>query len=141
MREVILWPIRVWLVALTLVFSIALSLGVALSNQTLLLLIFSLVILTSISAYRSRLVISVEDSTLRAGRAKIGREYIKEVLLLDDSAMKHERGPGINPRAYLAIRFWIKTGIKVVLDDPRDPTPYWLVSTRRGEAIKKFLNK
>ena len=55
--------------------------------------------------------------------------------------MKHERGPGLNPRAFLAIRFWIKGGIKVTLNDARDPTPYWLVSTKKAEEIKSALGK
>ena len=41
----------------------------------------------------------------------------------------------LDARAYLCIRGWIPTGIRVAVADPQDPTPYWLVSTRRPEEL------
>jgi hypothetical protein len=46
-----------------------------------------------------------------------------------------------DPAAYLAIRFWIPTGLKIAVVDPRDPTPYWLITSKRGEEIAALLNK
>jgi hypothetical protein len=30
---------------------------------------------------------------------------------------------------------------KIAVEDPEDPTPYWLVSTRKPEELKKALGK
>lgn len=38
-------------------------------------------------------------------------------------------GRQLDPAAYLMHRAWVKTMVLIVLDDPDDPTPYWLVST------------
>jgi hypothetical protein len=53
--------------------------------------------------------------------------------------MRNERGILLNPKAFLALRFWIKTGVKIYLSDDRDPTPYWLISSRKGNLIKDTL--
>ena len=35
---------------------------------------------------------------------------------------------------------WIPEMVMLVLDDPEDPTPYWLVSTRNPEEVlRAFL--
>jgi hypothetical protein len=44
-----------------------------------------------------------------------------------------------DPAAYLAIKFWAPTGIKIEVTDPRDPTPYWLITSKRGEEIAALL--
>ena len=141
MREVIRWPIRVWLLFALLNAAILLSIGVVLSDFTL--LVFGLLLLTStvLFSFRSRLELRVTKDSLKAGQATVESKYIKEVIVLDEAAMRYERGAGINPSAYLALRFWVKGGAKVILDDPRDPTPYWLISTRRPEEVKAELQK
>jgi hypothetical protein len=45
----------------------------------------------------------------------------------------------LNPAAYLAIRFWVKGGLKLTIDDQRDPTPYWLVSSKNPEKIESAI--
>ncbi|MGW9267500.1 DUF3093 family protein, partial [Gordonia terrae] len=39
----------------------------------------------------------------------------------------------------LVHRSWVKTMVLIVLDDPDDPTPYWLVSTRRPAELLAAL--
>jgi hypothetical protein len=46
-----------------------------------------------------------------------------------------------DPAAYLAIKFWVPRGVKIVVEDQRDPTPYWLITSKRGEEIAALLNK
>jgi hypothetical protein len=45
-----------------------------------------------------------------------------------------------DPAAYLAIKFWASTGVKIEIKDPQDPTPYWLITSKRGEEIAALLN-
>jgi hypothetical protein len=80
-------------------------------------------------------VIAVTDGQLRAGRARIRLDLTGEVHALDAEQMRHAHGPGLDARAYLCIRGWIPTGVRVALADPRDPTPYWLLSSRRPDRL------
>ncbi|MGI3786257.1 MAG: DUF3093 family protein, partial [Janthinobacterium lividum] len=34
---------------------------------------------------------------------------------------------------------WVSTSVEIGLDDPADPVPYWLVSTRRPGALASAL--
>lgn len=139
MREVIKWPIRVWLLFLSLTLAVIVSIGVVLSDFALLILSGALLGVITLFSWSSRLIISSSEDLLIVGSARIEKSFIKEIIPLDEVAMKYERGAGINPRAFLAIRFWVKGGMKVILNDPRDPTPYWLVSTNRAQDFKTNL--
>jgi hypothetical protein len=141
MREVISWPIRVWLVLFSLGLAALISIGVVLSDSMLALAFFLTLIAILFFGYKSRLVIVANKENLQVGRAKIENKYIESVEILDEKAMKFERGPGINPRAFLAIRFWVRGGVKLTLNDNRDPTPYWLVSTNKAEELRAVLGK
>ena len=51
-----------------------------------------------------------------------------------------ERGVGLDARAWLLLRGWIPGVVRVELDDPSDPTPYWLVSPRHPDALAAALD-
>ena len=53
--------------------------------------------------------------------------------------LRQELGPRLDARAYVCLRAWARTGVHVVLEDPQDPTPYWLVSTRRPQDLAQAL--
>jgi len=48
-------------------------------------------------------------------------------------------GPELDARAYLCLRGWIAAGVRVPVLDPRDPAPYWLVSSRRPAELAEAL--
>jgi len=84
-------------------------------------------------------VISLDDEWFQAGRARIRREFLAGVEALDTEDMRAARGRRLDARAYLCIRGWLPRGVKVLLRDPADPTPYWLVSSRRPDALAAAL--
>ena len=45
----------------------------------------------------------------------------------------------LDPAAYVLHRGWVGPMVLVVLDDPDDPTPYWLVSCRRPDRVLAAL--
>jgi hypothetical protein len=53
--------------------------------------------------------------------------------------MRQARGPGLDARAFLCLRGWVQTGARVRIDDPQDPTPYWLLSTRHPDRLAAAL--
>jgi len=79
------------------------------------------------------------DPGLRAGRAFLEAWHVGEVTELDREASRQALGPGSDARAYLAHRGWIHTAVRVRVLDQEDPTPYWLISTRRPAELAAAL--
>jgi hypothetical protein len=70
-----------------------------------------------------------------AGTAHVPVTLVGTVDVLDAEGMRHAHGPGLDARAYLCLRGWVHSGVRIHLVDPEDPTPYWLVSSRRPQAF------
>lgn len=102
------------------------------------IVVFGLVALwlRSISA-----VIIVTDEELIAGSAHIPLRFISGAEAKDDEQSFVERGHGLDVRAFLLIRPWVRTVVKATIDDPADPTPYWLISTRRADELAAALTR
>ncbi|WBU38500.1 DUF3093 domain-containing protein [Homoserinibacter sp. YIM 151385] len=79
--------------------------------------------------------IEVADGVLRAGRASIPLELVSDATAFEGREAVLERGQRLDARAWLLIRGWIGPVVRIGIDDPGDPTPYWLVSTRRPEEL------
>ena len=144
MRERIRWSASIWVTMIFLNLLIALTLWGVLDTQLTLALLSLSLLLTWAWARSSEYEIVVTEKELRVGRARIDLRLLGEITTLDSQEMKVARGVQIDPSAYLAIRSWIKTGVKVTIKDPRDPTPYWLISSKRfrklAAAIKSAKN-
>jgi hypothetical protein len=55
------------------------------------------------------------------------------------SAKSAALGRQLDPAAYVVHRAWIGPMVLLVLDDPDDPTPYWLVSCRHPDRVLAAL--
>ncbi|GAA1740051.1 hypothetical protein GCM10009809_39520 [Isoptericola hypogeus] len=85
-------------------------------------------------------VIEVAGGELRAGRAHVSLALLGEVTpMATADEMRTALGPALDARAYVCLRAWARTGVQVQLDDPLDPTPYWLLSTRRPAELAAAL--
>jgi hypothetical protein len=85
--------------------------------------------------------VDVRDGELRAGRARIPVDLLGTAEALDAERAALVRGREINAAAYHYIRGWAPEGVKVTVEDPADPTPYWYVSTRRPQALAQALTR
>ena len=85
--------------------------------------------------------IRVDQNELRIDKAHIALKYLGKVTVLDSDAMRLLRTRDADPAAFLAIKFWAATGIKIEVTDPRDATPYWLITSKRGEKLAALLTK
>lgn len=85
-------------------------------------------------------VIEVVDGRLRAGRAQIPLEQTGAAYGADGDAARIERGTGLDVRAFLVIRGWVHGVTRIPVTDPADPTPYWLVSSRRPDELAAAIN-
>lgn len=85
-------------------------------------------------------VVAVGDGRFAAGRAQIELRWIGTVKALTPAETRDRRGPQADTRAYLLLRPYLPAAVEVTLDDPADPAPYWLVSTRRPRRLAGHLD-
>jgi hypothetical protein len=78
---------------------------------------------------------SVDARELRVGRASIEHRYIAGCRPLDAEETRRHAGVEADARAHLVLRPYVKTAVQITLDDPDDPVPYWLVSTRHPQQL------
>lgn len=85
--------------------------------------------------------VSVANGELRAGRAHLSLEFVAGASAHRGEDATAERGVRLDTRAWLLLRGWIDPVVRIELNDPADPTPYWLVSTRRPEELAAALTR
>jgi len=76
---------------------------------------------------------------LRAGHAHLPVTVIARSAEIPRSAKSAALGRQLDPASYVLHRAWIGPMILIVLDDPEDPTPYWLVSCRHPQRVLSAL--
>ena len=140
-REVIRMPI--WLLTLIYLFllSLVLSIWAALGNNAA---ITSLIICTGlliVIAIKSAMVIEVDERELRVGRARIALKFLGASHALSGQQVRLLRTRDADPAAFLGIRFWSSTGVRIEINDVRDQTPYWLITSNHAHRFVKSLEK
>ena len=88
----------------------------------------------------SRITVVVTDDELRVDDAHIPRRFLLAAEALDTEARRDALGPELDPVAFVVHRPWVRGTVRVYLDDPADPTPYWVFSSRRPEALLAALD-
>jgi hypothetical protein len=76
---------------------------------------------------------------LWAGEAHLPVAVIARSAEIPRSAKSAALGRQLDPAAYVMHRAWVGPMVLAVLDDPDDPTPYWLVSCRHPERVLSAL--
>ncbi|MGH8776194.1 MAG: DUF3093 domain-containing protein [Jiangellaceae bacterium] len=86
-----------------------------------------------------RVVVAVDGDAFAAGRARLPLWAAGAVDALDAAAARSARGPQADPSAFLVLRGYIAPMVRVAVDDPADPVPFWLVSTRHPTELAATL--
>ncbi|ORW65563.1 DUF3093 domain-containing protein [Mycolicibacter senuensis] len=76
---------------------------------------------------------------LWVGEAHLPAGVIARSAEVPQSAKSAALGRQLDPAAYVVHRGWVGPMVLVVLDDPDDPTPYWLVSCRHPQRVLAAL--
>ena len=66
-------------------------------------------------------------------------DIVSGAVALDERTLRRVVGREGDPAAFVSIRPWIGPGVQVWVDDPDDPTPYWVVSTRHPVELVRVL--
>jgi hypothetical protein len=77
----------------------------------------------------------VVGDSLIAGEAKIPVSALGESEVLDAEEARAWRTYKADTRAFLLLRAYIPTALRVEVTDPEDPTPYLYLSTREPERL------
>ncbi|MGV0834694.1 DUF3093 domain-containing protein [Mycolicibacterium thermoresistibile] len=80
-----------------------------------------------------------EDIELWVGAAHLPVSVISRMAEVPTSAKSAALGRQLDPAAYVVHRGWVGPMVLLVLDDPDDPTPYWLISTRHPDRVLAAL--
>jgi hypothetical protein len=135
------WPIWLWLFLLFLAASLALAIYAALGTRwgwiSMLIQLLGLLFLSQ----KSALDVEVTDTHLQVGKAQIERKFLGKIEVLSSEEMRRWRGPLSDPAGYMALRFWIPAGVKIEINDAKDPTPYWLVSSKKAQPLAAALSQ
>lgn len=137
-RERVLPSVWVWLLVpagATLVAIMLLPVSVAAAAigavVTIALLVFLL--------WRGSPLVTVAGDQLCVGRARLPVSVISAVQTLTGAELERALGVDLDARAHVRYRAWAPQALRVHLDDPEDPTPYWLVSTRHARRLRAAL--
>ncbi|MEV0636507.1 DUF3093 domain-containing protein [Streptomyces sp. NPDC050619] len=90
------------------------------------------------SSYGSQRI-RVVGGFLIAGEAKIPVSALGEAEVLDPEEARAWRTYKADTRAFLLLRAYIPTALRVQVTDPEDPTPYLYLSTREPERLSEAL--
>jgi hypothetical protein len=87
----------------------------------------------------SRIQVAVTAHEFQVDDARLPVSVIADVIALDGDGKREVLGVGAHPLAFVVQRPWIKGAVQVVLDDPADPTPFWVISTRHPVKLATAL--
>jgi hypothetical protein len=131
----IMWWVLAGLFSLSVLIAVAAYLGPTWGVGTA---VATFLVAAAIFASAS-IVINVGDKELHVGRATIEHAYIAGCQALTAEETRRRTGIEADARAHLVLRPYIRTAVEITLEDPVDPVPYWLVSTRRPQRLAAAL--
>jgi hypothetical protein len=82
-----------------------------------------------------RIRVAVTPEELIVDDARLPLRFVASVTPLTPLETRDLLGPNAEQYAFVIQRPWIRGAVRVDLADPADPTPYWLVSSRRPEQL------
>jgi len=84
--------------------------------------------------------LSSDHLGVTAGPAHLPAAHVGRAEPLHREEYRRRLGVDADARAHLVTRPYLDRGVCVAVDDPQDPTPYWLLSTRRPDALAAAIN-
>lgn len=79
------------------------------------------------------------ETELWVGPAHLPVGVVSRSAEVPRSAKSAALGRQLDPAAFVVHRPWVGPMVLLVLDDPEDPTPYWLVSSRHPDRVLAAL--
>ncbi|MCS4535222.1 DUF3093 domain-containing protein [Corynebacterium sp. HS2168-gen11] len=130
-----------WLIAAFLVALISAQLSF---NRSIIWLYVPAVILTILAVWilfsmsNTRVRIEQESDGTRwlvTGQANLPHTVVARSLAVPATAKRNAMGRQLDPAAFVVSHGWVPEMVMLVLDDPEDPTPYWLIASKDPEKL------
>jgi hypothetical protein len=86
-----------------------------------------------------RIRIAVRGDELLVDDARLPVRFVADAIALNAAGRRELLGVGAHPYAFVVQRPWIGGAVQVVLNDPADPTPYWVVSSREPVRLAEAI--
>lgn len=97
----------------------------------------------AVSAYgsvRIRVITGADqEASLVAGAARIPLTALGTATVLDPHQARAWRTHKADPRAFMVLRGYVPTAVRIEVTDPQDPTPYLYLSTRHPDRLVSSL--
>ena len=119
-------------------FSLALAVWGAFDFTAAAIVLGTLTLIMPVIWRNFRMVITV-DTELRIDRAHIELNYLKDPIALDSDSYRKLRTIDSDARSFHATRPWLKSGVKVSVNDERDETSYWLIGSKNAAGLQEAL--
>ncbi|WP_203566564.1 DUF3093 domain-containing protein [Aestuariimicrobium ganziense] len=130
-----------WAVALPLAGSFVVAVWAILGDRWGLASLVVALGLTSLVLWQwSRATVEVDERSLQAGGARVEGEWIASAEALDPAQTRDAMARAARTGDHLVLRPWLGHSVRIVLDDPSDPHPSWLVSSRRPDELAAAVN-
>lgn len=86
-----------------------------------------------------RIRVAVAGDELLVDDARLPVRFVADAIPLDAAGRREVLGVGADPLAFVVQRPWVGGAVQVVLDDPADPTPYWVVSSKHPVRLAQAI--
>jgi Protein of unknown function (DUF3093) len=140
-RERLSVPVLWWVLAVGTALSLLLAIGFYLGPAWGIGAAVAAMAVATGLFLRAAISIVVDSRAIRVGRAEIDHPYIAGCRALDGEATQRRAGVEADARAHLVLRPYVASAVEITLDDPADPVPYWLVSSRRPDELAAALTR
>lgn len=139
-RERLLPSWGAWVLVLGLVLMLSVAYGAALGATAGWLVAFGTGLLAVALLVLTAPVIEVSPDGLQVQGAVLPLSSIAEYAVVDREEIRRLRGPGSDARLFVSLRPWsAPDGVLVRLDDPDDPHPAWLFTSRHPARVTAAL--
>lgn len=97
------------------------------------------VVLVGLGRTELRVVGEDDETELWVGNAHLPASVVARTAEVPRSAKSAALGRQLDPAAYVVHKGWVGPMVLLVLEDPDDPTPYWLISAKHPDKVLAAL--
>lgn len=140
-RERLLPGLAAWLLVFFMTASLGIAYGYVFGNTFGFVLTFFATSSIYALMYFGSPVIEVDEVIIRVADARLPRQFVGTVNLLDEATTRESRRTATHRDAYVVMRASVNKSILFDVTDESDPHPYWQFSSRKPEQLIQALEK
>lgn len=141
-RERLWSPVSYWVIGLTIGISTVAAVGLYISTWVAIGSAVAVTIaIAAVIGWFGRIELVVDEDGVRVGASLLEWPYVGHVEALDEHTTTDRLGPRADTRAFVVQRSWIPEAVVITVEDPADPHPYWIVSSRQPAQFAAAIER